>query len=182
MGRCRVEFGIRAEERGGVRLDFAKEGEGVAAGALVCGRGRGRRRRRHESVGAERRAVGDVGEGDVGADVVEGGGHDGLELCHFVGCVVTEGGHVEERPDPDPLDLLFKYASEHSISMPPFWSPTYPNRLICPSPVDDLLPHPAYSSLDISIYVIRPSPLLDFALRPLPIPAILSPRSRSLAR
>jgi len=128
MGRCRVEFGIRAEERGGVRLDFAKKGEGVAAGALVCGSGRGRRRRRHESVGAERRAaVGDVGEGDVGADVVEGGGHDGLELCHFVGCVVTEGGHVEERPDPDPLDLLFKYASEHSISIcPRFGHPLTP--------------------------------------------------------
>jgi len=50
----------------------------------------------------------DVVEGDVGADVVERGGNDGLELGH-VECVTVAGRHVEERSSEHSLVLLFKY-------------------------------------------------------------------------
>lgn len=81
-----------------MRFDLAKEREGgTAGGGLVLGRGRG------ESIGME---AADVVESDVGADVVEGGGHDGLELCH-VECVTATGGrHVEEHSNFYPVSAI----------------------------------------------------------------------------
>lgn len=103
-----------------MRFDLAKEREGgTAGGGLVLGRGRG------ESIGME--AV-DVVESDVGADVVEGGGHDSLELCH-VECVTATGGrHVEERLS---LSLLSSSLNTDSSQIPistPFRLSSYPNR------------------------------------------------------
>jgi hypothetical protein len=75
-----------------VRFDLAKEREGGTAGGGGGGGGLVLSRERDgESIGME---GADVVEGDVRADVVEGGGNDGLELSHVECVSVTGRRHV----------------------------------------------------------------------------------------
>jgi hypothetical protein len=138
-----------------VRFDLAKEREGGAAGGgLVLGRGRG------ESIGME---AADVVESDVGADVVERGGDDSLELCH-VECVTATGRrHVEERLSLRSLSSSLNTNSSQIPFLPHFGYPLTPIAGLIS--VIFILSHPVHrTTLFISLLGQIPSLFHEYVL------------------